>query len=419
MEEQSDLIELCCIAWGKIVRETANFDEVNAFFHLQCFLSTQMDRSRCSGQHFWAIETTGNSHVRKADLPDRNRHWHSAQHSIKEKNRRRLPMALKTRLTECYGLKHPVLSAPMAFVAGGMLAGAVTRAGGLGVIGGGYGDADWLEAQFLAAGNASVGCGFITWSLANAPHLLDQALDHKPANIFLSFGDPAPFAPKIKAAGVQLICQIQTIEGAKRAIDVGANVIVAQGAEAGGHAATRATLPLVPEVADLLANFSPDTLLCAAGGIADGRGLAAAMMLGADGVLVGSRFSACEEALVFPGWHDALLAADGDITVQTSIVDIARKRDWPGPYKIRVLNNDLMRRWQDQEEEMREFQDKEATHYDEAIQMGDTNEYGVIVGENVGLINSIEPAATVLERMVAQAETLLQGAPTYSVAAST
>lgn len=325
-------------------------------------------------------------------------------------------MPIKTRLTERLGLKHPIISAPMAFVGGGKLASAVTKAGGLGLIGGGYGDADWLSEQFHAAGNTQVGCGFITWSLANAPHLLDQALEHRPAGIFLSFSDPAPFAPKISAAGAQLICQVQSIEDANCAIDAGANIIVAQGAEAGGHAAIRSTFPLVPEVADLLANRSPDTLLCAAGGIADGRGLAAALMLGADGVLVGSRFSACEEALVPSGWHEALVAANGDVTVQTSVVDIARFRDWPQPYKIRVLENDLVRRWRGLENEMREVQHEEAVNYEEAVKKGDIDNYGVIVGENVGLINEIEPVSDVMERMVGQAEALLRGAPAFSVA---
>ena len=86
-------------------------------------------------------------------------------------------MPLRTRLTERFGLEHPILSAPMAFVAGGALAAAVSRAGGLGLIGGGYGDGDWLGAQFAAAGNQEVGCGFITWSLALQPHLLTRALD--------------------------------------------------------------------------------------------------------------------------------------------------------------------------------------------------------------------------------------------------
>jgi nitronate monooxygenase len=310
-------------------------------------------------------------------------------------------------LTERLGIEHPVLSAPMAIVGGGRLASAVSEAGGLGLIGGGYGDADWLEEQFRVAGNTPVGCGFITWSLANSSHLLDTVLDRKPAALFLSFGDPRPFGGKIAEAGVPLICQVQTIADAKAALDAGAVIIVAQGAEAGGHAGARATFPLVPEVADLLAARSPDTLLCAAGGIADGRGLAAAFMLGADGVVVGSRFSACEEALVFPGWHEALTRADGDVTLQTSVVDIARKRDWPDRFLIRVLRNAFTGRWQGREEEMRDNQDAEAKRYEDAAAAGDPDNYGVIVGENVGLIRDIAPAGKALERMVAEAEALL------------
>lgn len=323
-------------------------------------------------------------------------------------------MALKTRLTEKLGIKHPILSAPMAIVGGGALAAAVSKAGGMGFIGGGYGDPDWIDDQFRSAGNTPVGCGFITWSLANTPHLLDEVLERKPSAIFLSFGDPVPFGSKIADAGIPLICQIQTIEGVKAALDAGAGIVVAQGTEAGGHAAIRATFPLVPEVADLLSTKSPDTLLCAAGGVADGRGLAAALLLGADGVLVGSRFTACEEALVFPGWHDALLKARGDDTCQTSIVDIARRRDWPEPYKIRVLENSLMRRWHGREEEMRAQQDEEASRYEQAAAQGDSNNYGVIVGENAGLIQSIEPAATIVERMVSGAQALLENASSYS-----
>lgn len=323
-------------------------------------------------------------------------------------------MTLKTRLTERLRITHPVLSAPMAFVGGGRLAAAVSNAGGLGLIGGGYGDADWLEEQFRAAGNASVGCGFITWSLAENPHLLDLVLDRKPAALFLSFGDPAPFGQKVADAGALLICQVQSMADVRAAVDAGAGVIVAQGAEAGGHGERRATLPFVPEVADFLAGAAPDTLLCAAGGIADGRGLAAALMLGADGVVVGSRFTAAEEALVFAGWHDALMTADGDATVQTSIVDIARKRDWPERFSIRVVENNLIRQWRGREEELREQQDQAAAAYEKAAMAGDSDNYGVIVGENVGLIRAVEPAATILQTMVSNAAALLQGAPRFA-----
>ncbi|MFJ5370344.1 nitronate monooxygenase, partial [Bosea sp. CER48] len=113
---------------------------------------------------------------------------------------------LATRLTERLGIAHPILSAPMALAGGGALAAAVSRAGGLGLIGGGYGDGAWIEQQFSAAGNTQVGCGFITWSMARKPELLAQALAHRPAALMLSFGDPRPFAAEIASAGIPLIC---------------------------------------------------------------------------------------------------------------------------------------------------------------------------------------------------------------------
>jgi nitronate monooxygenase len=186
-------------------------------------------------------------------------------------------MAITTALTRLLGITHPILLAPMGGVAGGQLAAAVTQAGGLGFIGGGYGEPrvgtggeSWMEEQFRAAGNARIGVGYITWSLDKNPRLLDQALARKPAAFILSFGDERPYADKIKSAGAKLICQVHDLDGAKRARDAGADVIVAQGTEAGGHGKTsRSLVGLVPAVAD---EVSPLPVV-AAGGIADGRGL--------------------------------------------------------------------------------------------------------------------------------------------------
>lgn len=175
-------------------------------------------------------------------------------------------MALRTRLTDRFQIEHPIVSAPMGFIAGGKLAAAATRAGGLGLIGGGYGDSDWLMHEFSEAGNARVGCGFITWSLASKPELLELVLARNPAALMLSFGALAPFAETIKRAGVPLICQAQTLAHAREAVAAGADLVVAQGGEAGGHGGTRATLTLTPEIADYLAGTAPDTLLLAAGG---------------------------------------------------------------------------------------------------------------------------------------------------------
>jgi nitronate monooxygenase len=318
-------------------------------------------------------------------------------------------MALHTRLTELFDIEHPIISAPMAFAAGGKLAAAVTAAGGLGLIGGGYGDAEWLTRELAEAGNAKVGCGFITWSLAKRPELLDLVLARLPAAVMLSFGSPLPFGQAIKAAGAKLICQVQNIEHARAAIDVGADVIVAQGAEAGGHGLVRSTFTLVPEVADYLAKAAPATVLVAAGGVADGRGLAAALMLGADGVLVGSRFWASSEALVHGALQHAALGANGDATIRTSVVDIVRKLDWPKPFTARVMKTGFVTDWHGREAELGEPQlvEREMNRYVSAMQSGDPANTGVWVGEAAGLIHDVRPAADLLLGIAAEAERLL------------
>jgi nitronate monooxygenase len=319
---------------------------------------------------------------------------------------------LRTRLTDRFGLDHPIILAPMGFVAGGRLAAAVSKAGGLGLLGGGYGDERWLKEQLAAAGSQRIGCGFITWSLTKQPHLLEIALDRAPAAMFLSFGDPQPFAARIRQAGVPLICQIQTVADAQRAIEVGADVVVAQGAEAGGHGEKRGTFTLVPEVADLIATVAPETLLCAAGGIGDGRGLAAALCLGADGVVIGTRFWASDEALVHPNLQAAGVTATGDETLRSSVIDILRGYDvWPERYDVRTLTSAATDRWYGKESELRAAVEPEATRYAEAAARGDPGNVSAIVGEAIGLIHGVAPAQAVLRTMVVEAEAILETAP--------
>jgi len=315
-------------------------------------------------------------------------------------------MALRTRLTEALDIKVPIVLAPMGFAAGGRLAAAVTAGGGLGLIGGGYGDADWLDREFAAAGNARVGCGFITWSMAKQPELLDHVLAHAPAAVMLSFGDPAPFAARIRAAGSRIICQVQTMAHARAALACGADIIVAQGTEAGGHGAVRAGMTLVPEVADLLARESPDTLLVAAGGIADGRGLAASLMLGADGVLIGSRLWASPECLIHPNHQKAALGRDGDATIRQTAADIARGYDWPEEFTGRVLRTEFIARWHGHETEHRAVARPE---YLAAVAEGRTDEVGVFIGEAIGLMHDVIPAAEIVVRIGEEAEALLRG----------
>jgi nitronate monooxygenase len=319
-------------------------------------------------------------------------------------------MPIQTRLTERLGITHPILSAPMGFVAGGKLAAAVTAAGGLGLIGGGYGDAEWIEREFAAAGNAKVGCGFITWSLRKQPHLLDLVLAHAPAAVMLSFDSPEPFAKAVKESGAQLICQVQSMARAREAVEAGADVIVAQGGEAGGHAGSRATFTLVPEVADYLANRAPETLLVAAGGIADGRGLAAALMLGAEGVMMGSRFLFSQEILLSPKLQDAMLEADGDATVKTRALDVVRKYDWPREITGRALRNKFVDEWHDRDAELADgdTQAREFERYTKARDSGDADNTGLFLGEAVGLVDDIQPAAAIIEQIVVEAERALK-----------
>ena len=315
---------------------------------------------------------------------------------------------LSTRFTRVFKVRHPIMSAPMAFAGGGALAAAVSRAGGLGLIGGGYGEPSWLEEQFNAAGEQRVGVGFITWSLRKSPSMLKDVLKRRPAAVMLSFGDPRLFVEDIRGAGAKLICQCQDMGHVQDAVEVGADIVVAQGAEAGGHGALRGTLTFVPEVADFLAARAPDTLLIAAGGIADGRGLAAALMLGADGVLVGTRQWASNEALVNKRHHTAILESNGDGTLRTRVADIARQISWPRGFTARIRRNAFTDRWHGREDDLERHVAVEGPRYRQAFNEGDPDNTGVWFGEAAGLVHAIEPAADIVERMTAQAALLLE-----------
>ncbi|MGB3331576.1 MAG: nitronate monooxygenase [Mycobacterium sp.] len=317
-------------------------------------------------------------------------------------------MSLRNRLTEFLGIDHPIVLAPMAQASGGRLAAAVTNAGGLGLLGGGYGDADWLQREFALAGDARVGCGFITWSLARAPEALDVALNRKPAAVMLSFGDPEPFAGSIRDAGVPLICQVQTLEQARAALRAGAKIIVAQGAEAGGHGmSTRSTLTFVPAVVDLVAEHSPETFVLAAGGIADGRGVAAALALGADGVLIGTRFWAASEALVSPSAHERAIRANGEDTIRTRVYDLVRQLDWPAHYDERALVNTFLQSWHGDDSHLLAKLPEAITAFQAGLAAGDFDIAHILIGEAVGLIHDVVPAGAIVAQMVQDAARIL------------
>ena len=316
-------------------------------------------------------------------------------------------MPISTPLTARLGIQHPILSAPMDVIAGARLTAAVSAAGGFGILGGGYGDEAWLrqETAKLAGASDPFGIGFITWSLEKQPALLDIALEARPRAIMLSFGDPKPFATRINSSGALLICQVQTIEHTREAVANDADVIVAQGAEGGGHGIARGTFALVPAVVDI----ARGTPVAAAGGVADGRGLAAALMLGADGVLLGTRFYASVEAAGFKSAKERIVAASGDRTIRGILFDIARRNVWPAPFAGRVLRNEFSERWRGREAELMQHPE-EAERFAKARTSGDFDTAAVIAGEVVDLIGDIPPAAEIVERITREAATLLAGA---------
>ena len=315
-------------------------------------------------------------------------------------------MSISTPLTALLGITHPILSAPMDVIAGARLTEAVSAAGGFGILGGGYGDKAWLEQETakLKSVSAPFGIGFITWSLAKRPELLDVALALRPRAIMLSFGDPKPFAGRIKSSGALLICQVQDEGMARMALDAGADLLIAQGSEAGGHGASRTTIDIVPAIVDLVAGRVP---VAAAGGLGDGRGLAAMMMLGASGVLLGTRFVATQEALASSVAKAKIVDASGDATLRTRVFDIVRGIEWPAPYTGRALQNQFTQRWHGRERELQQALALEAPLYAEATRAEQFETALIWSGEGCDLIHDVPPAGELVRRIVAEARATL------------
>jgi nitronate monooxygenase len=347
--------------------------------------------------------------------PEQRGFEHHALH-----NRTMTHPALNTRFAQRFQLTTPIALAPMALATGGALTAACAQAGALGLIGGGYGDLAWTQREYTlaaellqndATARARLGCGFITWKLDENAEALDWVLTQKPCAIMLSFGDPRPYAARIAAAGAQLICQVQRLDQVPQAIEAGAAVVVAQGGEAGGHGANalegRSTFTLVPEIADHLAAHAPNTLLLAAGGVADGRGLAAALMLGADGALIGSRLWATVESLAATGAKTQATHTHGDGTARSEVFDILRRKNWPAPYDFRAIRNDLHRQLEGNIAALKAQPDAARAAYDAGVKAGDFTHAHATVGEAVGLIADIPAAGTLIARITQQAQGLL------------
>ena len=331
-------------------------------------------------------------------------------------------MELRTRFTEAFGLTTPIAQAGMAFV--GMtpdLAVAVSNAGALGSLGVGLMPAPAL-AQTVAAIRAGTGrpfnVNFIT-PLA-VPAQIEVVGSAAVAVASFHWGHPPrAWIDELHAAGVRVFEQVGSVVDAKRAVDDGVDLVVAQGREAGGHNyATLPTFALVPLVVDAVA----PALVLASGGIADGRGLAAALMLGADGAWVGTRFVATTESAAHDGYKSLVVAADATETVRTALFG----PDTPQFNPMRVLRNRVVEEWGDRVAEIPidtshlpvvghmdlGGEHLELHRFSNLVPMrdlttGDLEEMPLLAGQGVGLVDSIEPAATVIAAMTAQARTML------------
>jgi nitronate monooxygenase len=314
-------------------------------------------------------------------------------------------MALRTALTDLLGIEHPIVLAPMGGVAGGLLTAAVSEGGGLGMIGSGGGARDWMQRECSIARGATEkpwGIGLLSWAVDQSA--IECAIECEPAAIMLSFGDPTPFVDAVRSAGIPLMIQVTTLADARRALDLGADVVVAQGAEAGGHGEGRGTLPFVPAVVDA-AGATP---VLAAGGIADGRGLAAALVLGAAGVLIGTRFEATTEALLSAEEVKAITAATAADTVRDRVLDIVVDSPWPARFTARTLRNRVTDTWHDDEDALRTDADAKA-EFRAGVTRGDMNYVPIWAGEAVDLITELDTATALVTRIADEAARAISG----------
>lgn len=312
-------------------------------------------------------------------------------------------MPLHAAFTELFAVSTPIVLAPMGGSAGGELAAAVSNGGGLGLLGGGYGDPEWVERELeilVRRTDKPWGVGFLSWSVS--VEIIEKALEYRPHAVMLSFGHPTGLVEPVIDAGARLIIQVTNLDEAAKAVEVGADIVVAQGAEAGGHGGGRATLPFVPVVVDL----AGPTPVLAAGGIADGRGVAAALALGAAGALIGTRFLATSEALVATEAAKAIIEGRGEDTERSRILDIARGSEWPERYTAWTLKNPFLDAWRGRENELAADMTARAS-YLRAVDQGDLDAVPIWAGEAIDLVTELVPAADLVEQLAAATEAAL------------
>lgn len=320
---------------------------------------------------------------------------------------------MKTRLTGLMDIEYPIVSAPMSGHSGGDLAGAVSAGGGLGTFGAIFaGDTiSYLNdniARARSASNRAFGVGFITPYLDDHAEQLDAVFDAGVEVITLSFSDPRPWLGKIKAAGCKAICQVHSFELARIAVEEGADVIAVQGSEAGGHSGDQSLLLALARALDAF----PDTPVIAAGGIADGRTLAAVLATGADGAWIGTGFRAVTECReIGEEERAAILAADGASTIRSRVTDIIKHeaqggRVWPAEIADRTARTPTVERWHGREDALQAAIAENPAAFAETP----TGEKPYLFSEATGFINKEETAADFMARICNEAAAHLRAA---------
>ena len=319
---------------------------------------------------------------------------------------------LRTRFTELLDLTYPVMSAPMANHSGGQLAAAVSLAGGLGTFGGSNNAGpDWVKRQIAhirSATDRPFGVGFITQLIEFHPDNFQAALDEKTPVIVFSFTDPQPWLGRARDAGAITICQVQSVELARLAVEAGADILLAQGNEAGGHTGGMNLLPLL---VDLVERY-PQLPVLAAGGITGGRALAGVLGAGAQGASLGTALLATPEAVeIPPAFKDLIVRSEGHDTTFTRLYDLLGDRPWPEGIAGRVYRNRLVREWDGRDADILANREELASDVAAAGARLDTEFCSVYMGQGVGQVNAIRPAAEVVREICEGAERMIKEWP--------
>lgn len=318
-------------------------------------------------------------------------------------------MSIRTAFTELVGVEHPVVCAGMgAGGSDGELAGAVSAAGGLGVVGASWLGADAVRGHVERVRELTEAPLGVNLLLFGNEELLEPVLALEPEVLSTAWPrddqDLGAVFARAHDRGAKVMHMVATLPDAVLAAEAGADVIVAQGTEGGGHVGAIGSSVIVRQV---VKSVSPVPVL-AAGGFADGAGLAAALALGAGGVLMGTRFLATDEAPAPARAKAAIVAGDGHDTVLTTVPDTLTGRDWPGAWS-RVTRTRFVEEWLGREPELRRRREEVRARLAEARERGDEDYWTMWVGQSGGLVDSVVPAGEVVRSVVAEAEEIMRG----------